>query len=559
VLLLICRLVLAAVLVVAGVAKLVDLAGSRHAAAEFGVPERWAGVFGLVVPVIELLTGVALLPSFSARFGGAVAAALFVVFSVAIARALARGEAPDCHCFGQLHSEPARPRTVARNVVLLAVAIFVAAAGWEHAGLSATHWVVTIPAAWFVAGSAIVVTAGLVIFQLWFSIELLGQNGRVLARLQALEDGLAQLGDGSASQTGDLMQQRAVGRDSRAGGLAVGAPAPEFRLASLQGEMVTLSSLHAPARRVMLIFVASGCGPCTALMPEIAGWQQSHTERLKLALIAAGDPGRLREEAAPFGLSGVLLDLDRVVAKSYLAAGTPGAVIIDPNGRIASPLVDGAQAIRTLLEQVTDPRLPLLPPAPTLRTYRERGPVPIAAINIGDRPPALRSRLGERAPGVLLSHLDGERVALQDLLQKRTLVIFWNPGCTFCQRMLEDLRALGRDPRERSPGLVVISSGERESIRAQNIGSTVLLDPAGDAMRAFEAGGTPTGLLVENGRIASPVAAGADAILELARLWTVPDGPRDRRRLHSVWLRPHSEHAAGVPANHKVPKKRRSE
>ena len=39
-----------------------------------------------------------------------------------IARAISRGEAPDCHCFGQLHSAPAGRGTLARNGVLAALA-----------------------------------------------------------------------------------------------------------------------------------------------------------------------------------------------------------------------------------------------------------------------------------------------------------------------------------------------------------------------------------------------------------------------------------------------------
>jgi hypothetical protein len=42
---------------------------------------------------------------------------------------MARGEAPDCHCFGQLHSESAGWRTLARNGLLAAIAGFVVLAG----------------------------------------------------------------------------------------------------------------------------------------------------------------------------------------------------------------------------------------------------------------------------------------------------------------------------------------------------------------------------------------------------------------------------------------------
>jgi uncharacterized membrane protein YphA (DoxX/SURF4 family) len=116
------RLLLACVFVVAGLAKLADLAGSRRAAVEFGVPERLAGVVGVGLPVCELAVAAALLVSVSARFGALV---LLGVFVAGVSVALVRGTEADCHCFGQLHSAPVGWRTLARNVLLAAMAGFV--------------------------------------------------------------------------------------------------------------------------------------------------------------------------------------------------------------------------------------------------------------------------------------------------------------------------------------------------------------------------------------------------------------------------------------------------
>ena len=62
----------------------------------------------------------------------------------------------------------------------------------------------------------------------------------------------------------------------------------------------------------------------------------------------------------------------------------------------------------------------------------------------------------------------------------------------------------------------MISVGDADRVREEQIRSTVILDPHGEAMRAFQAGGTPTGVLIQHGRIASPVVAGADAVFKLA-------------------------------------------
>ena len=52
--LLIARLALAAVFVLAGVGKLLDLKGSQEAVKNFGVPESLARPAGLALPVVEL-------------------------------------------------------------------------------------------------------------------------------------------------------------------------------------------------------------------------------------------------------------------------------------------------------------------------------------------------------------------------------------------------------------------------------------------------------------------------------------------------------------------------
>jgi hypothetical protein len=88
--------------------------------------------------------------------------------------------------------------------------------------------------------------------------------------------------------------------------------------------------------------------------------------------------------------------------------------------------------------------------------------------------------------------------------------------------MLPELQAFEQHPPPGAPRIVVITAGDPESVRDQQMRSTVLLDTDGAAMREFAAGGTPMGVLIGQGRIASHVAAGADAVFELIRTATVP-------------------------------------
>ncbi len=55
--------------------------------------------------------------------------------------AMVRGRKPDCHCFGQLHSEPVGRQTLIRNAVLAAVAGGVVAWGRQYAGPEPWAWV----------------------------------------------------------------------------------------------------------------------------------------------------------------------------------------------------------------------------------------------------------------------------------------------------------------------------------------------------------------------------------------------------------------------------------
>ena len=122
------RLVLAAVFAVAGWTKARDPAGTRAALRDFGVPDRLAPAVAFLLPVAELAVAILLLFHDTAAAGAVAAIALLAVFITAISVSLARGQRPDCHCFGQVRSEPVTGRTVARNCVLIALAIFVAVA-----------------------------------------------------------------------------------------------------------------------------------------------------------------------------------------------------------------------------------------------------------------------------------------------------------------------------------------------------------------------------------------------------------------------------------------------
>jgi thiol-disulfide isomerase/thioredoxin len=100
--------------------------------------------------------------------------------------------------------------------------------------------------------------------------------------------------------------------------------------------------------------------------------------------------------------------------------------------------------------------------------------------------------MGEPAPELSLEDLEGNTVSLQDFRGKETLVLFWNPGCGFCQQMLPDIREWEKEMPEDAPGLLFVSAGTREANEVMGLDSPVVVDRNFAVGRAFGASGTPS-------------------------------------------------------------------
>ena len=492
------RLVLFGVFVVAGAAKLADRDGSARALVEFGLPQALARLGGVVLPWTELLVGLSLLLATTAWYGAVAALLLLLVFNVAIGLNLARGRTPDCHCFGQLHSAPAGWPTLARNVALAAIASFVVWSGHRDSGPSAIAWIGDLPLAErlvaFGAAAALALMAG----QTALLLQILRQQGRVLLRLDELESG--------ATAPSPKSEQPAHG-------LPLGVAAPGFELESPRGQRVALADLLAPGKPVLLVFTNPSCGPCTAMMPEVVRWQREHAASFTLALISEGSVEDNAAKAELFDIGMMLVQDGREVAESYQAYGTPAAVLVGGDGMIASSLVFGVDAIRTLVGRT----LGLLPPASQPVRPQTAGPAR-SGNGLAATPSVPALTLGQSVPLMKLIDLDGGPVHLPQLRGEPTVLLFWNNNCGFCRAMLDDLRAWDADKPPETPRLVVISSGDVEANRALNLGASVWLDNGQQVARRFGANGTPMAVLLdEDAKLASPVVAGAKAVMDLAR------------------------------------------
>ena len=320
------RLTLAIIFALAGLAKLVNRTDTRRALREFGVPEPLLGTGAVALPVVELVVAGLLVPTSTARIGAALGALLLVTFSVAIGWALKHGKRPNCNCFGRLKTSPASGRTLARDLVLCAASLLIVIAGpGRSVGSLATIEAMAI------AGAALIVV--LVSLQSWLLYQLFHQNRRLLERVRLVESTLANAPDAGPGQTE----------------LSEGMAAPLFELPTLDGGRLGLAELLAARRPLALVFIEPDCGACEPVIIDLADLAAEHAGEVRVAVLSRGGMTGDPLPRQYYDVHPVLLQRHREVALAYGVTAVPSAVLVTPEGRIASPVAVGGAAIRSLL------------------------------------------------------------------------------------------------------------------------------------------------------------------------------------------------------------------
>lgn len=342
----------------------------------------------------------------------------------------------------------------------------------------------------------------------WLGYLLVRQSGRILLRLDALEERLGPRP--SPSRTIDPALALPMTANS-ATGLPLGQPAPAFTLPDLNGEQVSLEQFR--GRRILLISWDPGCGFCRQMAPELASLPVDDVAGSPLPiLVATGDVEQNRTLVAEHDIRcPVLLQHSTEVTSRYGAHGTPMGYLIDEQGRIASDLAVGAQALLELYDA------PARPPEPSNGKnghagYKGNRPLETSRLVRNGLPK------GTRAPEFRLPLVTGGELSLQDLRGRRLLLVFSDPSCGPCNALAGQLGEL--HPRQPDLAVVMISRGEvkanRAKIAAHRLTFPVVLQRQWEISREYGIFATPVGYLIdEDGVIAADVATGADAILAL--------------------------------------------
>jgi hypothetical protein len=303
-----CCVALALVLAVSGVAKLMDRYGTSEAVLGFGVRSGLVPfVAGGLAPA-ELVTAALVLVPGTRALGLLVATLLLLAFTAVVVLSLRAGRRPECHCFGRIGGADVSGRTVARNLTLLLVAV-VGLAG--TAGDEAPEGAAAF-------GAAVV--------------------GLAVAAAVLAAEGLA----------GAAARERRVTEDEAAFEAVSERVVPRFRAETVGGGRTSLDELLAPGLPLLLVSLSPGCGPCKKLRPDVASWAEIFRERLTVAVLASGP--REHNLAAYTDVPGLIVVLDEQNVRTQLGIGSaPAAVVVTPDGHLASGVAGGEDLIRRLV------------------------------------------------------------------------------------------------------------------------------------------------------------------------------------------------------------------
>lgn len=334
----------------------------------------------------------------------------------------------------------------------------------------------------------------------WLVYQLVRQNGRILLRLESIERRIV-------ARPGPAEQRR------EPEGLPLGSVAPDFELPDLSGGRHKLSEFR--GQDVLLMFFNPKCGFCTKMVADLAALPvESGNGRALPVVVTTGDADENRKLVAEHGVRClVLLQQEMEVASRFRAQGTPMGYRLDAGGRIASPLVAGAEP---LLQLAGAP----FSPVPTGRAHGSK-----SKHKVPD-PSLARSRInrsglkaGTPAPEFTLPQITGEELSLADLRGGRVLLVFSDPECGPCDELapqLQELHVTRPDVQ-----VLVISRRDADATRAkaESLGLTypIVMQKQWELSMKYGMFATPIGYLIdEQGVLLSDVAVGVGPILSLA-------------------------------------------
>ena len=482
IILLLIRLSLFTIFALAGIGKLLDPKGSIKALHEFGTPEEFTKTFSIALPFAEIVFAFCFLFTEMSWLGSIGALLLLLSFIGGMIWQISQGKAPDCHCFGQIHSEPVGKKSLIRNIVFAVLALILLAQGKSRQGMSLAE---SSPE--MVQMALIFALLAVAIVLLAYVKKLSDQQDDILRRMGVLE---------IASGEGIPVERDAAGDPND--GLPIGAPLPDFAIADINGSVVRLRNLLADKKPFLFFFVGPDCDPCEVLLPEIEEWEALLGDKLRFTFVSNGSVEKNRGKFGNTNGRIVLIEKSREFALSVHAKWTPSTLFVDSDGNIASHVAAGDVAIRRLVEQIKS------------RDLNDEF-LHFLGMNGYGRP-----KIGQRIPEFSMKDIRGSEITDKSLIGRKTLVAFSSLTCPHCAVLMGQIRDWELNKRPEDPSFVIFADGEPEEVKTLGIESTILVDYDYKVAKKFGMQGAPSAVLVnEEGTIITETAIGPPNIWAL--------------------------------------------
>jgi thiol-disulfide isomerase/thioredoxin/uncharacterized membrane protein YphA (DoxX/SURF4 family) len=479
--LLLIRLTLFGILAVAGIGKLLDLDGSEKAVKGFGVPDTLAKPVALLLPVAEMVFAFCLLFVGLSWIGALGALLLLIAFIAGMFAQMIRGNAPDCHCFGQIHSEPVGAKSLIRNFViaLLPIALIVAGRGNQGYPLGGSDSQITQNVVVAFLSVGLIITAS-------YLYRLFGENRKLVRRLEFLEA----LENGGAPIERDEMGNPTDARP-------IGAPFPDFSLPDTTGRLVTFEHLLVDFKPKIFLFVSPNCDPCKSMIPQFRKWKEQFEGRLGLVFVSSGSAAENIERFGEELASVMLLQEKKELANKVYCKWTPTALFVSADGNIAGHPAVGEGSISDLFDKLAREDF-----------TADHFHVPVPGI------PG-RIRIGQPVPEMAVTDISGRTITREFFHGGQTLALFLSTTCSYCQTVVDQLREWERT-NTNGTKVVVFSEGERETHEGYGIKSPIVIEKNFPTANKLGMYGTPSAVLIdEGGVIVTETAVGGPAIWSL--------------------------------------------
>ena len=482
VVLLIIRLLLFAILAVAGIGKLLDREGSEKAVKAFGTPEPLVKTFAILLPIAELIFGFCLLFVSFSWIGAIGALLLMVTFIGGMLIQMIKGEAPDCHCFGQIHSEPVGPKSLIRNILIAILPIVLLISGRPNQGYALGDTNGAIAANVVLALVVVAVFIGAV-----YILRLTKENAVLKRQLDLIE----------MLETGGTLIERDEAGDPT-DSLPIGAPFPDFTLPDTAGKFVTFDHLLADPIPKLFLFVGPDCRPCKAMLEEFAEWKREFEGKVRIVFVSKGT---VEENFERFGVdisTGMLLQQKMEFANLLHIKWTPAAVFVGADGNLASHPAVGDMAIRDLVAK--------------LRTedFARTG------YHIKNSQKRGRVKIGEAIPEFAATDLAGNSVSRESFLGKTTLAFFLSTTCSYCGEVVDQIRKWETSSDRNGTNGILFSEGDVETHKNYGLSTPIVIDEGYKVSANLGMFGVPSAVLIyEHGTIVSETAVGGPMIWSL--------------------------------------------